>query len=240
MVKYLKKICRNILYKLGYIKLKDILHYYSQDGEDIVLGAFYEGELKGFYVDIGAHHPIRFSNTQWFYERGWNGINIDATPGSMLDFNEQRKKDTNLECAIADIIGEKDYYLFEEAALNSFDKELSEERVKNGWKLNEIVKIKTFPINMILEKYLPEDKNIDFISLDIEGYELKFLETFNFEKYSPNYFIIEDLEYIKKDMVEYKESLIYKKMKQNGYIVIAKTMRSVIFKKINGTSLNKR
>ena len=47
-------------------------NFYSQDGEDTLLSAFYEGQpgYKGFYVDIGALHPLRFSNTQIFYEKG--------------------------------------------------------------------------------------------------------------------------------------------------------------------------
>src|SRR4030042_4646353 len=66
--------------------------HYSQDGEDIVLASFYEEKpgYKGFYVDVGALNPLRFSNTQYFYEKGWRGINIDATPGSMKEFNEIR------------------------------------------------------------------------------------------------------------------------------------------------------
>lgn len=53
---------------------------YSQEGEDLVLARIF-GNLKlttGFFVDIGAHHPTRFSNTFYFYRRGWCGINVDA------------------------------------------------------------------------------------------------------------------------------------------------------------------
>ena len=36
---------------------------YSQEGEDMILNRIFEGKREGFYVDIGAHHPSRFSNT---------------------------------------------------------------------------------------------------------------------------------------------------------------------------------
>jgi hypothetical protein len=36
---------------------------YAQDGEDLILDRLLEGQQSGFYVDIGAHHPLRFSNT---------------------------------------------------------------------------------------------------------------------------------------------------------------------------------
>src|SRR5690348_6482057 len=49
---------------------------YSQEGEDLILARLLENTPSGLYVDIGAHHPFRFSNTRLLYERGWHGINI--------------------------------------------------------------------------------------------------------------------------------------------------------------------
>lgn len=78
---------------------------YSQEGEDMILHRIFERQCKGFYVDIGAHHPFRFSNTYLFYKRGWSGINIDAMPGSMNIFNKFRNRDINLEYGIGNVIG---------------------------------------------------------------------------------------------------------------------------------------
>jgi FkbM family methyltransferase len=242
MIKFLMPYGFIMIYKKIKGKSKDVFtesssreYSYSQDGEDIVLRTFFEGKhnYHGFYIDIGAHHPFRFSNTQYFYERGWHGINIDATPNSMDLFNKYREKDINLEIGVGDIEGELDYYLFEEPALNSFNKELSEERIKDGCKLKEIKKIKIMGINEILEEYVPAvDGGIDFISMDVEGFELKIIEKLNFDKYSPRFFLIEENDYNNKDFMEYNDSPIYKILKKKGYCVIAKTMRTVIYKKL--------
>ena len=40
---------------------------FSQEGEDLVLQRLIGIKSNGFYVDIGAHHPYRFSNTYKFY-----------------------------------------------------------------------------------------------------------------------------------------------------------------------------
>jgi hypothetical protein len=53
---------------------------YSQEGEDMILNRIFEGKCQGFYVDIGAHHPRRFSNTYFFYKHGWTGINVEPNP----------------------------------------------------------------------------------------------------------------------------------------------------------------
>ena len=52
---------------------------FSQEGEDLLIDRMFDGQSVGFYVDVGAHHPTRFSNTYLLYLRGWRGINIDAT-----------------------------------------------------------------------------------------------------------------------------------------------------------------
>ena len=56
---------------------------YAQEGEDLIINRMIYGKIdQGFFVDVGAHHPKRFSNTYFFYKKGWKGISIEARPGS--------------------------------------------------------------------------------------------------------------------------------------------------------------
>lgn len=209
---------------------------YSQDGEDMVLYSMYEGEgrefYKGFYIDIGAFHPLKFSNTQFFYENGWKGVNIDATPGSMKKFNQLRKRDINIEAGIARQQGTLLYYIFRDNAFNTFNKEIGEYRANNGIELKEKKEIKVYTINELLAKYLPESQKIDFIDIDIEGIELELIKSFDFKKYSPKYFLIEDLNFVNGDFFNYKDAEIYKLLTANGYKIAAKTKRTIIYEKI--------
>ncbi|MBT4660564.1 MAG: hypothetical protein HOG73_06280 [Candidatus Marinimicrobia bacterium] len=43
--------------------------YYSQEGEDILLNRIFGKQRDGFYVDVGSHHPRRFSNTHYFSKK---------------------------------------------------------------------------------------------------------------------------------------------------------------------------
>ncbi|GHV10906.1 hypothetical protein FACS189491_01240 [Spirochaetia bacterium] len=174
---------------------------------------------------------MRFSNTHLFYEKGWRGINIDATPGSMKEFNKIRKRDINIEAGISDEHGELEYYSFYEPALNSFSKVVSEERINSGWKLKEIIRIKTFPINDILEKHVPKNQQIDFITMDIEGFDLLVFKSLDFEKYAPEFFLLEDIDYMGKDLMEYKTSGIFCFLNQRGYTIVAKTLSTSLFRK---------
>src|SRR5436190_18531451 len=75
---------------------------FSQEGEDMLLRREFERQASGFYVDVGAHDPHRFSNTHYFYKCGWRGINIEARPGSSRLFKRWRPRDISLEIPISD------------------------------------------------------------------------------------------------------------------------------------------
>jgi FkbM family methyltransferase len=237
------------LIKLGYrkspeflkSKLKDLFYpYYGQKGEDVLLQSFFEPNYQGFYVDIGAFDPMVFSNTKHFYDRGWRGINIDANPYSIAIFNKKRNRDINVESGVSDVSGELNFYSFGKyssiAAMNTFDEDAYKLQLKKGFKIEEIRKVKVGSINDILGKYLPQGQHIDFIDIDVEGFEIQILKTFNFEKYAPDYFLIEDPCLNSTggrggiyDFMEFSSSPLYKLMHTKGYIVVAKAKYTIIF-----------
>lgn len=202
---------------------------YAQEGEDMVLRAFYEGKkkYKGFYIDIGAHHPYRFSNTLFFYQKGWKGINIEPTPGAIIAFNIFRRRDINLNIGISDRKDKLTFYCFNEPALNGFSKELSEERnsASEKYKIIKEVEIETYPLAEILDKYLSAGQKIDFLTIDVEGLDLMVLQSNNWNKYKPAYILVED----RIDFTNLSHSEVYKYLEQQGYQLVAKTMRTLFF-----------
>jgi hypothetical protein len=66
---FIKKIKRIFIFLFSYNFRIFHLKSYSQEGEDMILNKLLERENKGFYIDIGAHHPKRFSNTYFFINR---------------------------------------------------------------------------------------------------------------------------------------------------------------------------
>ena len=111
---------------------KILSSFSAKEGEDIILSEFFPNKTDGFYVDVGAHHPMRFSNTHMFYKKGWRGINIDAMPGSMKAFERKRPRDINLEIGVSGKEGEMTFYMFDDPALNGFSMEISKDRDKNS------------------------------------------------------------------------------------------------------------
>lgn len=209
-----------------YLSLKS----YSQEGEDMVLRSLFEGQknYKGFFVDVGAHHPYRFSNTLHFYQKGWRGINIEPTPGAIKAFNTFRSKDINLNIGISDHQGKLTFYCFNEPALNGFSKELSEERnnTSKKYKIIKEVDVETYPLSDILDKYVPAGQKIDFLTIDVEGLDLMVLKSNNWDKYKPSYILVED----KIDFTNLSDSEVYRYLDEHGYKMVAKTLRTLFFK----------
>jgi FkbM family methyltransferase len=234
MKKYLKKILPDwVLSHLLEIK-KNVfdtyaLKSYSQEGEDMILRRIFESKQDGFYVDVGAHHPKRFSNTYIFYKRGWRGINLDAMPGSMGPFNTCRPKDINIECGIGEKEGSLEYFMFNEPALNGFSKKLSEVRNEQTSNYHVIAtkNVDVRPLAKVLDQYLPKGQKIDFLNVDVEGLDFEVLRSNDWEKYRPRIVLVEvsgsSLETIMQDE-------IFQLMKTKGYSIYAKSANTVFFK----------
>ena len=237
----LKRILRKILPKkllTFFLLAKNLNDFaycynsYAQEGEDMLLRTIL-GNKKGFYVDIGAHHPKRFSNTYYFYKNGWDGVNIDAMPGSMDIFNKIRPRDVNLELAISKRIEELDYYAFDEPALNGFLKKESVEKIKKeGFNLLFSKKIKTSTLAEVLDLYLKKESKIDFMSIDVEGLDLEVLQSNDWNKYKPNVLLIEIHKYGLENLKDHK---IYEFISNKGYELICSTVNTFIFKKKEST-----
>ena len=171
-----------------------VIRSYSQEGEDQILRRIFEGQAVGFYIDVGAHHPKRFSNTYLFYKRGWHGINIDAMPGSMKIFGKVRPRDLNLEMGIGSSVERLDYYVFSDTALNGFSKELSERyEADSDNKIRKVVKVDVQPLSQVLDCHLNSGQEIDFMSIDVEGLDFDVLKSNDWSKYRPKFVLAEIL-----------------------------------------------
>jgi len=200
---------------------------WGQEGEDLLLARFFGEKNDGFYVDIGAHHPQRFSNTNYFYNKGWRGINIDAMPDSMRLFNRQRYRDINIEKPVSNDKQILTYYCFNESALNSFSKELSEERNGKGeWRLLYTKEIETVTLVELLDQNLPQGQEIDFLTIDVEGFDYEVLKSNNYKKYKPTLILVEILD---SSIEEVANNPIAKFLESQGYVIYAKTINTVFF-----------
>ncbi len=202
---------------------------YSQYGEDMLLRGFCNAQkaYKGYYVDVGAHHPYIFSNSMHFYQKGWRGINIEPYPAAHKLFKIFRRKDINLNMGISAQEQELTYYCFKDASLNTFSKDSAEEldMQANNHYITKAIPIKTLPLRVLFDRYLPPGQEIDFLSINTASSALQTLQSNDWKLYQPAHVLIAD----KPAYEEIKHASSYQFLIDKSYRLSAQTRRMLLF-----------
>jgi len=208
--------------------LSDRRMIYSQEGEELVLQRLFNNKKMGFFVDIGAHHPIRFSNSYYFYRLGWRGINIDPVPGMKRMFDLIRPEDINLEIGISNLEGYCKYYIFNEFALNTFDaKKAAQVLLNENYYLQEERNVPVLKLSTVMDTYA-NGRTIDFLSIDTEGLDLLVLQSNDWLKYKPEVILVEILQ---SSLSEVHSSSIHQYLLEQGYLIKSMLLNTCIYQK---------
>lgn len=162
---------------------------YAQNFEDVLLNRIFRGQNTGFYVDIGANHPVYDSVTKAFYERGWRGINIEPVPQYYNLLECDRIEDINLNIGISDEEGELTFYDLVDTGLSTFDQEMAEKLSKEDGFSMEKYTVKVKKLADICHKYIHQP--IDFLKVDVEGWEEKVIYSGDWQNFRPKVIVIE-------------------------------------------------
>ena len=152
---------------------------WSQGGEDVALLHAILGKRDGLYVDVGAHHPSRFSVTRHLYQMGWSGVNVDANQELINAFNEVRTRDVNL-CAAVGLEAKYTFTIFGEAAISTLDSEWRKKFISENNEIAKEVEVEGRKLRSILDDFQPRQR-IELLSIDAEGSDLQVLQSLEFE-----------------------------------------------------------
>jgi len=158
---------------------------YSQFGEDLVAKHALRSVSRGFYVDVGAHHPFTHSNTALFHLEGWDGINVEPRQQSIDEFERDRPRALNLRAAIHNELDVVTLHRFEggliDTVLPGKAKNLSARKRTAGTEA-----VPGMTLNHLFDAYVPSDVRVNYLSVDIEGYDTEAIVAFDLEKHRPD------------------------------------------------------
>jgi len=189
---FLRSIEVSLLFKRNYKDNFGNLKFQGQYFQDMIAFLYFQKKKKGFYMDIGANNGVGLSNTYIFEQIGWNGVCIEPQPNVYKMLKKNRKCDC-YNVALSSIANESvDFFKASANMLSGLDDGMSESHKQMAMEFGktEIIKVKTMTFDEIMANY-PNVKHIDFMSLDVEGYEISILETIDFDKYSFGFLTIE-------------------------------------------------
>jgi len=201
---------------------------YAQCGEDLLLHFLLVELLKikqPAYLDIGAHDPIRFSNTYFLYLMGGRGVCVEPDPDLLARIKQVRPKDTCLNVGIG--AGDEkaaEFFVMSEQSLNTFSRVNAERLAATGnHRIERILRIPLVAVNQVLADNFSTPPNL--VSLDTEGNDLEILRSFNFGEPRPEVFCVETLTFPEERRVVEIVDL----MQQRGYSIYADTYLNTIF-----------
>ena len=217
---FLRTIELSIRFKRLYKNNFGHIKFQGQSFQDMIAFLYLKDRNKGFYMDIGAHDGIGGSNTYVFEQIGWDGICIEPQP----DIYNKLRKYRKCRCynvALSSMKNDSaDFFKTAISGLSGLDEGMPESRKQclKEYGKTEIIKVKTMTFDEIMKDH-PNVKHIDFMSMDVEGHEIKILETINFEKYTFGLVTIEN-----NDPEKIKAL-----MSKNGYKVFMKIGDDTMF-----------
>lgn len=185
---------------------------YGQFGEDAIVQALLKFVRKGYYVDVGAYHPVLYSNTYALYRRGWNGLAIDPNPHLHRVFSLMRPRDTHIVSAIAAKHASLEYHRFTDASYNTFDGTEAAKRMQTR-ALHALppILVEAQPLRELIAQH--NVSRIDFMNIDVEGMDIEILESHDWN-IPPRVIAIEDDSF---DTREPQASAVWRYLDARGY-----------------------
>jgi FkbM family methyltransferase len=196
---------------------------YSQYGEqEFILNYF--GDKKGVFVDIGAADGINNSNTKKLIENGWCGLLVEPTPinyNRLLELHSNNDSIIIENCGCGDITTDSIFYIDNNDDFHQISTFLEEQKkgCEDYYKCTfDEINLKVYNTTELLVKH--NLTNIDFISIDTEGYDEKVLLGIDFNKINVNLICVETI-------TSFGENLLH----SNNYHLVHKTIGNVFYKK---------
>jgi FkbM family methyltransferase len=196
--------CRSFFTPVYFSLTQDELKgYYSQLGQDLLIEKFYlDSSYKNkYFVDVGAHDGITYSNTYLFEKKyNWKGLCIEPNPNIFIKLKQNRNCIVE-NLAVSSELGSQNFIAIEGHSnmLSGIESNYSKKhlkRIKNEVKIyNQKVmnlNIKTNTLKILFDEY--EIEKVSFISIDTEGSELEVLKSIDFKDIEIDFIVIENNE----------------------------------------------
>lgn len=210
---------------------RDAKHSYAQAGEDLIIDfiarAMRIDEVT--YLDIGAHHPVQFSNTYLFYKRGFRGVLVEPDPELMASIKRARPRDICVEAGVGvQPVADARFFVMSTRTLNTFSEDEAKRYEAMGThRIEKTISVPIVTVDSILAERFPH-KEPTLVSIDVEGLDFEVLSTLDLKRRRPPIICVETLQY-SETREEVKDMQISRLMSEHDYFAYGDTYINTIF-----------
>lgn len=162
---------------------------YAQNLEDLTLAHVFPGKRDGYYVDVGAGHPVADNVTFWFYLQGWQGLIIEPQERLCALYAHVRPRDIAVATLVGRDEGEIDFHVVDR--LHGFSTTVIDhaEGAASFGAGYATVKHPVTTVSALCRQH--NVRQIDVLKIDVEGAEADVLAGVDWVQARPRVLVIE-------------------------------------------------
>jgi FkbM family methyltransferase len=182
--------------------------------EEFLIRDFFQERRDGVFVDVGANHYQRGSNTYYLESAlGWSGVAIEPQTEFAADYVRHRPRTRFIAMFASDTAGQN-VRLFITPTQKAVAS--STERFTEQWGRAIATTVPTTTLDVALAE--AGVTKVDFVSMDIELHEPQALAGFDLRRFSPRLVCIEAHPDVRQQILDYFHA--------RDYVVVAKYLRA--------------
>lgn len=143
---------------------------------------------SGFYIDIGAQHPVNDSVSMAFYEKGWRGVHVEPVRKYAELLAANRPDEAVLKVLISESPGSATFYEVEDTGLSTARRDIALEHMSNGFSVREY-QVECMTLDQVFEQI--GKREIQWLKIDVEGYEKQVLRGWKLSRIRPWIVVVE-------------------------------------------------
>lgn len=172
--------------------------YWALEAEDVLISLLLkagESPARRRYIDIGAHHPRRYSTTFLLYRSGWSGLLVEPNPSLAHDLRRGRRRDIVEQCAVSNSSGTATFYVYENPCYSTLSAEHAL-RLKDQQGMHALQEIVTpvRPLRELLNAHPDVFRQAELLKVDAEAHDIEVLRSNDWSQFRPRFVMAEMLD----------------------------------------------